>query len=346
LFIQLPLFVFLLPIFPRYYREFQHYFEKCWFFIPVYMMEYLFGMKIFVSGDPFPRDDRVLIFANHRSRLDWMFCWSFVFHVGSIKHLKIVLKDTLKYIPGFGWAMQLFLFLFLSRKWEKDQIYLEKQYTFFAQNKLPLQLLIFPEGTDLSPENQQRHREYSQSKNLTVYQYLLHPRIKGTYYTLSLLKDSLDAVYDMTIGYPEHMPRGEKDILLGIFPQQVHFHIRRYLISDIPLNTEKEFGIWLQQRWDEKEKLLTQFYKTKSFSPDSICIERVSLYKSLHYFIFWAFFLYFFWYWILTYWFTKWYLLGAVLIWAGLTKLGGVEVFEAEMGLRRLAASAVKEKVS
>jgi len=142
------------------------------------------------------------------------------------------------------------------------------------------------------------------------------------------------------------MPRGEKDILLGIFPQQVHFHIRRYLISDIPLNTEKEFGIWLQQRWDEKEKLLTQFYKTKSFSPDSICIKRISLYKSLHYIIFWAFFLYFFWYWILTYWFTKWYLLGTVLIWAALTKLGGVEVFEAELRLRRFAASAVKEKVS
>lgn len=36
------------------------------------------------------------------------------------------------------------------------------------------------------------------------------------------------AVYDMTIGYPDLLPQNEMDAIFGVFPKNVHFHIKRY----------------------------------------------------------------------------------------------------------------------
>ena len=44
----------------------------------------------------------------------------------------------------------------------------------------------------------------------------------------SLFLDGLlDAVYDITVGYPQTMPQSEFDILKGRFPEEVHFTITR-----------------------------------------------------------------------------------------------------------------------
>ena len=49
-----------------------------------------------------------MIICNHRTRIDWMFMWSLCLRLGILDSMKIVLKDSLKSIPGFGWAMQVF----------------------------------------------------------------------------------------------------------------------------------------------------------------------------------------------------------------------------------------------
>jgi len=59
---------------------------------------------------------------NHRTYYDWLFLWSWVLRFGRLINEKIVLKKPLKLIPGPGWAMQLFLFLFLNRRWEADKV--------------------------------------------------------------------------------------------------------------------------------------------------------------------------------------------------------------------------------
>ena len=42
------------------------------------------------------------------------------------------------------------------------------------------------------------------------------------------LGECLDAVYDVTIAYPEKKPTNEHDIFNGMFPDEIHFHIKRY----------------------------------------------------------------------------------------------------------------------
>ena len=44
----------------------------------------------------------------------------------------------------------------------------------------------------------------------------------------SFADGSLDAIYDVTIAYPDNLPEKEEDITRGKFPKEVHFYIRRY----------------------------------------------------------------------------------------------------------------------
>jgi hypothetical protein len=54
--------------------------------------------------------------------------------------------------------------------------------------------------------------------------WFLHKKIGSE----SLFLDGLlDAVYDITVGYPQTLPQSEFDILKGHFPEEVHFTIKR-----------------------------------------------------------------------------------------------------------------------
>lgn len=37
-------------------------------------------------------------------------------------------------------------------------------------------------------------------------------------------------MYDLTVGYPDLLPQSEMDALRGIFPKNVHFHIKRLFL--------------------------------------------------------------------------------------------------------------------
>ena len=39
----------------------------------------------------------------------------------------------------------------------------------------------------------------------------------------------MSSVYDMTIAYPDEMPETEQELFEGKFPQEVHFHIKRFV---------------------------------------------------------------------------------------------------------------------
>ena len=43
----------------------------------------------------------------------------------------------------------------------------------------------------------------------------------------SIIGECLDALYDVTIAYPDKKPLTEHDIAQGMFPSEIHFHIKR-----------------------------------------------------------------------------------------------------------------------
>ena len=62
--------------------------------------------QIKVTGDRVAFGEPALVICNHRTRVDWVFLWCLCLRQGQLSGLKIVLKDSLKGIPGFGWAAQ------------------------------------------------------------------------------------------------------------------------------------------------------------------------------------------------------------------------------------------------
>ncbi|KAI8610504.1 acyltransferase-domain-containing protein [Chytriomyces sp. MP71] len=94
---------------------------------------------------------------NHQTQLDWMYFWIAAARIGAGRDadLRIVLKDSLKNIPIFGWGMHFFSFIFLSRKWDRDEKTLVERSKFIADNCTSgagSLILLFPEGTIISPD--------------------------------------------------------------------------------------------------------------------------------------------------------------------------------------------------
>ena len=51
-------------------------------------------------------------------------------------------------------------------------------------------------------------------------------------------------------------------------PKSVNMHWRRFAVADIPLDNLEEFQAWVDARWQEKERLLEQYFQTGLFPAD------------------------------------------------------------------------------
>ncbi|XP_049793655.1 lysocardiolipin acyltransferase 1-like [Schistocerca nitens] len=247
----------------KLYRTITDVVFSMWELYPTALMECVLGVRIVVTGDAVRAAEHGLLVMNHRTRTDWNFLWAAMFHASqpAAHRLKIVLKDPIRHIPGPGWVMQLTCFMFIHRCWEKDQQLLATVLDYLHDINHTCQVLLFPEGTDLTEGSRQRSHNYADSHGLPHYQYVLHPKTTGFTFLAQRMRYNghLDAVYDMTVGYPCSVPQQETDLLKGNFPHEVHFHVKRYPISDLPTG-DPELRQWLSRVWQNKENLLRDFY--------------------------------------------------------------------------------------
>ncbi|KAL9662003.1 hypothetical protein QQ045_026831 [Rhodiola kirilowii] len=102
-----------------------------------------------------------------------------------------------------------------------------------------------------------RSQQFAAENGLPILKYVLLPKSKGFHACLQMLKDSLDAVYDITIAY-KHRCRTLSDNVFGVDPSEVHIHIRRTLTKDIP-TSELGATAWLMDTFNSKVQLLSDF---------------------------------------------------------------------------------------
>lgn len=126
--------------------------------------------------------------------------------------------------------MQLACFVYIRRNWRDDMKTFTKYLTYISDLGYKFSLILFPEGTDFTPTTKENSDRFAEKNGLVKYDYVLHPRTTGfTYIASQLLKTrSLDAVYDVTIIYPDSVPQNEKMLFNGVFPKQVYVHFVRY----------------------------------------------------------------------------------------------------------------------
>lgn len=168
-----------------------------------------------------------------------------------------------------GWVMQMNGFLYITRRWEEDQGRLSRTLDYLIALGNRTQLLIFPEGTDLTKNSKEKSDKYALQHHLAEYTYTLHPKTTGFAYLVQHLQRAnyLDAVYDLTIAYPDYIPQTEIDLIRGKLPDEVHFHIKRIPAAEIPTR-ESMLRKWLENKWSDKERILKQFYEQKTFSAE------------------------------------------------------------------------------
>jgi 1-acyl-sn-glycerol-3-phosphate acyltransferase len=88
-----------------------------------------------------------IVIANHVTDVDWIPLW----RLSTVDpdndrsgHVKIMLKEAIKYVPIMGWGCRLFGFIFLKRNWAEDRHTIESQVADLVKHDLPLWVLIFP----------------------------------------------------------------------------------------------------------------------------------------------------------------------------------------------------------
>ena len=95
---------------PWLYRRVIDRIVASWLVFPIALLQKVFRVKFYASGDGFNYMERTLIVMNHRTRVDWMLFWPLLFHCARLRKLKVLLKSDLKYIPGPGWWVEDFLY--------------------------------------------------------------------------------------------------------------------------------------------------------------------------------------------------------------------------------------------
>lgn len=169
-----------------------------------------------------------------------------------------------------GWVMAMTRFLYLKRSWSSDASILDGMLDYFSiiRSEGGKQLVLFPEGTNITASSKSRSDAYAAKNNKPVYDFVLHPRTTGFVHLARGMMDRtlLDAVYDVTIAYPGIKPDSEATLIRGDMPNQVNLHFVRHPLSSLP-STYIGLEKWLEERWRDKESALNSFYNHNTTFP-------------------------------------------------------------------------------
>ena len=134
----------------HYSRRVTSFFFGTWLALWPFLFEKINRTKVIFSGETLPVRERVLLVANHRTEVDWMYLWDLALRKGRVGHIKYILKNSLMKLPVFGWAFQILEFIHVARKWDIDEPIMCQMLSTFKDPCDPLWLALFPEGTDFT----------------------------------------------------------------------------------------------------------------------------------------------------------------------------------------------------
>lgn len=134
----------------HYSRTATSFFFGSWIALWPFLFEKINKTRVVFSGDSVPSRERVLLMANHRTEVDWMYLWDLALRKGCVGCIKYILKSSLMKLPVFGWVFHVVEFIPVERKWEADESTMRQMLSTFTDARDPLWLALFPEGTDFT----------------------------------------------------------------------------------------------------------------------------------------------------------------------------------------------------
>ncbi|KAF9168682.1 hypothetical protein DFQ26_002582 [Actinomortierella ambigua] len=224
------------------------------------VMQRRHGARITFSGEKIPYGESALVFANHRSFVDFYMIHSVAARRGMLNYMKI---------PFYGWGMWIMGMLFINRNWQRDQIKINKMFGRILDIEAPVWVASFLEGSRLTATKLAASQQFMQSRGLPLLSNVLMPRTKGFIACVQKFRGThVKYVYDFTIAY-YHRTKG-----FGVPPNLVrvhtaqlnpeykfHIHCNRYLLDDLPEDEDK-LSEWVLQRYVEKDAFLESMKET------------------------------------------------------------------------------------
>ncbi len=219
---------------------------------------WLTGTRIELEGElNLRKDDWYLMIANHQSWVDILIILR-VFN-GRIPYVKFFLKQSLIWVPFLGIAWWALDFPFM-RRYSKAQLARNPalkgkdiEETRRACEKFrhnPVTIINFLEGTRFTPA---KHAAQS-----SPYRHLLIPRAGGVSFALNAMDGQLRTLLDVTIHYPEGIPRYWDYASGKVGRVRVRLH-QRPLSPELLGNYLEDnayrtrFQSWINGLWREKD---------------------------------------------------------------------------------------------
>lgn len=230
----------------------------------VLLSERLNGIAVVLTGDPPPQRENAIVIANHQSMADIMVLLCVAWRCRRLGHMKFFAKKVVKYVPGPGWGMLFLDCVFVDRDWTRDRSRIEAVFARFRLEHIPVFLVSFLEGTRITPAKLAAAVAHAEARGLPVPRHTLVPRTKGFVAMLQGLDGHVDAVYDLTIGYPGRTP-SLFDAFCGR-ASVVAVDLRRYPMSALPsADDEAALAAWVHDRYEEKDERLATLHATGAF---------------------------------------------------------------------------------
>ncbi|KAI8828439.1 hypothetical protein BC829DRAFT_412191 [Chytridium lagenaria] len=270
--------LFSLPLHRPLYRLYRVYIrltERLFGSLMTIITYLLCPVELVMYGDhaSLRNDERVILTSNHQTLVDWWYIWLLGWSKGAHGDIRIILKDSLKWVPIVGWGMQFFEFIFLSRRIQVDEPRLRSSMVKIrslipsskTSQNTPYHHRGFLSGSSSSlkaPKIQRVRRKNNIPLNLRPKHTIL-PRSTG--YRICLeelvgrvesresetlgLPPAITTIYDITVGFEgEGGDRGrgtpddpayDRFPILDVFfggkgPKKVHMYVRTFPLSDLP----------------------------------------------------------------------------------------------------------------
>jgi len=216
-------------------------------------------VELVLSGDDPPPGENAIVVMNHQNMPDITFLMDFASRKGRLGDMKWLVKDPIKHVPGVGWGLRFLDSVFVKRNWTRDEDTIRATFAKLRDAQIPVWMISFPEGTRIRPEKLKKSQAYAREHGLYVPEHTLVPRTKGFVATVIGLREHVDAVYDLTLGYENGVPTLWQ-FVQGFAPR-AHLHVRRHPIETLPRD-EAALSAWLLDRFREKDQRLGRFYET------------------------------------------------------------------------------------
>ncbi|CAF4182815.1 unnamed protein product, partial [Adineta steineri] len=286
-FIQLLSKIIIWPFHKQLYRRINYYLGTLLWSQLTFIYTWWADSDVTVFVDPkdleYLKHEYALNLVNHRYEIDWLVGLVTAQKLGILGGSKIVGKSSLSLIPIVGWSWYFTESIFLRRVWESDKRILEhdiQQLISGYPDNYNFNFLMACEGTRFTEKKRSESMKYAKEKNLPELKYHILPRTRGFTLILQGAKGKIPGVYNFMLAFTKDSASPKFRTLLKGRKCNAQLYVKRIPVSEIPYEDEKKCGQWLQELFQEKDRIYDHFVQNDTF--DGLGLPKVTLNRTYY----------------------------------------------------------------